>query len=87
MTFFFLRFARQHFFFFFSLVSVQPSEFVEQLMQSLPAVRDHVIILEQHAIESARVAGRLHKQNKEACAKSFIYDCTLFLIFTFFSLS
>lgn len=65
-------------------MSVQPSEFVEKLMQTLPAVRDHVVVLEQHAIESARVAGRLHKQNKEACESIysyFLYYLTLFFYF------
>ena len=54
-------------------MSVQPSAFVENLMTQLPAVRDHVVVLEQHALESARIAGRLHKQNKEACESLFFW--------------
>jgi hypothetical protein len=48
-------------------MNLRPSAFVENLMTQLPAVRDHVVVLEQHAVDSARLAGRIQKQQKDKC--------------------
>ena len=62
-------------------MSVQPSAFVENLMTQLPAVRDHVVVLEQHALESARIAGRTSRTKKRA----FFFGA-FFSFFSFFRL-
>jgi hypothetical protein len=55
-------------------------------MQSLPAVRDHVIVLEQHAIESARVAGVCTSKTKRRANQFTIYIFVLFNFFFYFDI-
>jgi hypothetical protein len=51
-------------------MNLRPSAFVDNLLTQLPAVRDHVVVLEQHVVDSARLAGRIQKQQKDKCAMS-----------------